>query len=43
MLRERGPKVGVEEVQPMQVRSVLFERVPSSRLERGTQDGMRKG
>jgi hypothetical protein len=39
-LQQRGPEIGVEEMQPVQVCSVLFERVPTSRLESGTQGGM---
>jgi hypothetical protein len=40
-LKQQGPEIGVEKVQPMQVSSVLFEKVPSSRLESSTQEGLR--
>jgi hypothetical protein len=42
LLPQQGAEIGVAEVQPMQVGSVLFERVPISRLESGTQEGMQK-
>jgi hypothetical protein len=43
LLQQSGPEIGVEKVQSMQDSSLLFKKVPSGRLESGTQEGMRKG